>query len=197
MAEIIPDAGPDSQAGVCNVDGDEWDKPEAGDLVEAALINRVTWMIPNALALVGSRAGDRWNGMTTSWITQLSMEPVMVGIGVDNKAVTHRLISDGGAFSVNLWSPDDRRVFVKFSKPATKDGMTLNGRAIREGVTGVPIFEDAIAWMECEVRQAIDFGTHTLFAGELVAAGVKDQPGRAAWMGDTRMKYGGVKRGGH
>ena len=79
-------------------------------------------MIPNALALVGSRAGDRWNGMTTSWITQLSMEPVMVGIGVDNKAVTHRLITDGGSFSVNLWSPDDRRVFVKFSKPATKEG---------------------------------------------------------------------------
>lgn len=167
------------------------------NLIEAALINRVTWMIPNALALVGSRAGDDWNGMTTSWITQLSMEPVMIGIGVDNKAVTHRLISEGGSFSVNLWSPDDRRVFVKFSKPATKEGMALNGRVIREGVTGVPIFEDAIAWMECEVRRAIDFGTHTLFAGELVDAGVTDEPGRAAWMGDTRMKYGGVKRGGH
>ena len=51
--------------------------------------------------------------------------------------------------------------------------------------------------MECEVRRAIDFGTHTLFAGELVDAGVMDQAGRAAWMGDTRMKYGGVKRGGH
>ena len=48
------------------------------------LINKVTWKIPNALALVGSRAGDEWNAMTTSWITQLSMEPVLVGIGVDN-----------------------------------------------------------------------------------------------------------------
>ena len=170
---------------------------QEADLPDPALINRVTWMIPNALALVGSRAGDEWNGMTTSWITQLSMEPVIVGIGVDNKAVTHRLISLGGSFSINLWSPGDTRVFVKFSKPARKDGMTLNRRPIREGVTGVPIFEEAIAWMECEVRRAIDFGTHTLFAGELVAAGVTGDPGRAAWMGDTRMKYGGVKRGGH
>ncbi|MCY3539884.1 MAG: flavin reductase [Acidimicrobiia bacterium] len=166
-------------------------------MLDAALVNRVTWMIPNALALVGSRAGDEWNGMTTSWITQLSMEPVIIGIGVDNKAVTHRLISEGGSFSVNLWSPDDRKVFVKFSKPATKEGMALNGRLVKEGITGVPIFEDALAWMECEVRQAIDFGTHTLFAGELVGAGVIEDPGRAAWMGDTRMKYGGVKRGGH
>ena len=61
--------------------------------VDDELLNRVTWKIPNALALVGSRAGDEWNGMTTSWITQVSMEPVLVGIGVDNGAVTHRLIA--------------------------------------------------------------------------------------------------------
>lgn len=161
------------------------------------LVNKVTWKIPNALALVGSRAGDEWNGMTTSWITQVSMEPVLVGIGVDNKAVTHRLIAEGGAFSVNLWSPEDTKVFVKFSKPAVREGTTLNGRPVREGVTGVPIFEEAIAWMECEVRQAIDLGTHTFFVGEMVAAGINDDTQRAAAISDTRMKYGGVKRGGH
>ena len=54
------------------------------------LVNRITWKIPNALALVGSAHDGERNGMTTSWITQLSMEPVLVGIGVDNSAVTHR-----------------------------------------------------------------------------------------------------------
>jgi flavin reductase (DIM6/NTAB) family NADH-FMN oxidoreductase RutF len=161
------------------------------------LINRVTWKIPNALALVGSRAGDEWNGMTASWISQLSMEPVLIGVGVDNKAVTHRLITEGGSFSVNLWSSEDTRPFVKFSKPASKDGMTLNDRPIREGVTGAPIFEEAIAWMDCAVRQAIDLGTHTLFIGEIISAGVNDDDARPASMSDTRMKYGGVKRGGH
>lgn len=161
------------------------------------LINRVTWKIPNALALVGSRAGDEWNAMTTSWITQLSMEPVLIGVSVDNSAVTHRLISAGGSFTVNLWSSEDTKVFVKFSKPATKEGMALNGRAIREGRTGAPIFEEAIAWMDCEVRQAIDFGTHTLFVGELVDAAQVIDEVRPAAMSDTRMKYGGVKRGGH
>ena len=50
--------------------------------VDDELLNRVTWKIPNALALVGSRAGDERNGMTTSWIMQLSMDPVLIGIGV-------------------------------------------------------------------------------------------------------------------
>jgi flavin reductase (DIM6/NTAB) family NADH-FMN oxidoreductase RutF len=162
--------------------------------VDDSLLNRVTWKIPNALALVGSRAGDERNAMTTSWITQLSMQPVLVGVGVDNSAVTHRLITGGGCFTVNLWDAADTKVFVKFSKPAADDGETLNGRQVIEAVTGAPIFVDAIAWMDCEVRHALDLGTHTLFVGEVVAAAINDDEARPASMSDTRMKYGGVKR---
>jgi flavin reductase (DIM6/NTAB) family NADH-FMN oxidoreductase RutF len=122
------------------------------------------------------------------------MEPVLIGIGVDNSAVTHRLISAGGAFTVNLWDSEDVRVLVKFSKPAIADGDTLNGRAVRTASTGAPIFDEAIAWMDCEVRHSLDLGTHTLFIGEVVDAAIRDDEARAASMSDTRMKYGGVKR---
>jgi flavin reductase (DIM6/NTAB) family NADH-FMN oxidoreductase RutF len=162
--------------------------------IDEELLNRVTWKIPNALALVGSRAGDERNGMTTSWITQVSMEPVLIGVAVDNGAVTHRLISTGRSFTVNLWDAGDTRVFVKFSKPAVDDGATLNGRAVHAAVTGAPVFDDAVAWLDCELRQQVDFGTHTFFVGEVVAADLRDAEARPAAMSDTRMKYGGVKR---
>jgi flavin reductase (DIM6/NTAB) family NADH-FMN oxidoreductase RutF len=158
------------------------------------LINKVTWKIPTALALIGSRAGVERNAMTASWITQLSMEPVLIGVGVENEAVTHRLISDGGSFTVNLWDSGDTRVFVKFSKPAVDDGTTLNGRAVRAATTGAPVFEEALAWMDCEVRHRLDLGTHTLFVGEIVDAGIQNDDVRPASMSDTRMKYGGVRR---
>lgn len=165
--------------------------------MDSETLNKVTWKIPNALALVGSASGEEWNGMTTSWITQLSMEPVLIGIGVDNKAVTHRLISEGGSFTVNLWDSEDTRPFVKFSKPAEREGNELNGREVFTAQTGAPVFADAIAWLDCEVRDAKDYGTHTLFVGEVVDAGIVDDEARAAAISDTRMKYGGVKRGGH
>lgn len=165
--------------------------------MDSELINKVTWKIPNALVLVGSASGEEWNAMTTSWVMQLSMEPVLIGVGIDNKAVTHRLISEGGSFSVNLWSSEDTRPFVKFSKPAQREGNTLNGREVFQAGTGAPVFRESIAWMDCEVRRSIDFGTHTLFVGEVVDAGVNNDDQRAAAISDTRMKYGGVKRGGH
>ena len=158
------------------------------------LLNRITWKIPNALALIGSRAGDERNAMTASWITQLSMEPVLIGVSVDNNGITHRLIADGGSFTVNLWDANDTRVFVKFSKPALDDGSTLNGRAVRGATTGAPVFDEAPAWMDCAVRHRLDLGTHTLFVGEVVDAAIHNDEARAASMSDTRMKYGGVKR---
>ena len=120
-------------------------------------INKVMWQIPNALCLVGSHADGEWNGMTQSWVTQVSMSPVLVAISVDAAAVTNRLIRDGGSFTVNLWDQTDTRVFVKFSKPATKDGDTLNGRPIRVGVTGAPIFtslpsHSSLTNAPCKVR---------------------------------------------
>ena len=161
------------------------------------LLNTVTWKIPNALALVGSAAGGERNAMTASWITQVSMEPVLVAVGVDNTAVTHRLITEGGSFTINLWDSADTKVFVKFSKPATDDGEALNGRAVRPAPSGAPVFEEAVAWMDCAVRQSIDLGSHTLFVGEVVDAEIRDAEAVPASMRDTRMKYGGVKRGGH
>ncbi len=162
--------------------------------IDDELLNRVCWKIPNALVLVGSRAGDEWNAMTTTWVTQLSMEPVLVGIGVDNSAVTHRLITDGGSFTVNLWPSDDTKVFVKFSKPATKDGDSLNGRPVSVASTGAPIFDEALGWMDCRVTKSVDLGSHTLFVGEVVDAAIRDDESRAANTSDTRMKYGGRKR---
>jgi flavin reductase (DIM6/NTAB) family NADH-FMN oxidoreductase RutF len=46
--------------------------------------------------------------------------------------------------------------------------------------------------VECEVRQSVDLGGHTLFIGEVVDAGfaqAEDTP--VLRMEDTRMNYGG------
>jgi flavin reductase (DIM6/NTAB) family NADH-FMN oxidoreductase RutF len=82
----------------------------------------------------------------------------------------------------------------KFTKPVEVDAAarTLNGFPYRDGLTGVPVLTQAVAFVECEVRQSVDVGGHTLFVGEIVDAGfskAEDTP--VLRMEDTRMNYGG------
>jgi flavin reductase (DIM6/NTAB) family NADH-FMN oxidoreductase RutF len=155
----------------------------------------VLWTLPYGLYLVGSRHGEERNLMTLNWATQLSFVPKLVGISVEDAARTHELIVAGQAFSLCLIDREDRAVVRKFVKPAAfdREAGTLNGFGFRDGpVTGVPIYEQAAAWLECVVRQGVPCGQHTLFIGEVAACGFGgEEETPVLRMEDTRMNYGG------
>jgi len=159
------------------------------------LRRRVLWKMPYGLYVVGSRSGVERQLMTLNWATQLSFEPKLVGIGVEQTAVTHGLIRAGGAFSLCTIDREDRAIVRKFVKPVEVDeaASTLNGFAFHDGpATGVPILDQAVSWLECQVRQEVACGNHTLFIGEVVDCGfqaAEDTP--VLRMEDTRMNYGG------
>jgi len=158
------------------------------------LRRRVLWSLPYGLYVVGSRAGDRRNGMTLNWATQVSFEPKLVGIGVEKTAVTHELIAEGGCFALNTIDQEDRAIVRKFTKPVEVDlgASTLNGFPFHEATTGAPVLDQAVAFVDCEVRQAVDTGGHTFFIGEVVDSGfLKDEDTPVLRMEDTRMSYGG------
>jgi flavin reductase (DIM6/NTAB) family NADH-FMN oxidoreductase RutF len=170
------------------------DTPEAQEDYDK-MRRRLLWTVPSGLYVVGSRAGDRRNGMTLNWATQVSFEPKLFGIGVEKPAFTHELISEGGAFSVCFVDREDRAIVRKFTKPVEVDAtaMTLNGFAFHDGPsTGVPVLDQSVGWLECEVRNPVDCGGHTFFIGEIVDCGFRkaeDTP--VLRMEDTRMSYGG------
>ena len=169
--------------------------PEGADPEEYdRLRRRVLWKLPSGLYIVGSRAGDRRNGMTANWTTQVGFDPKLVGVAVEHEAVTHELITEGRVFSLNVVDREDRAIVRKFTKPVEVDAeaRTLNGFAFHDGVTGAPILDQAVAYVDCEVRQSVDTGSHTLFLGEIVdAAFQKDEETPVLRMEDTRMSYGG------
>jgi flavin reductase (DIM6/NTAB) family NADH-FMN oxidoreductase RutF len=169
-----------------NGDPDEYDR----------LRRRVLWKMPSGLYVIGSSDRDRRrNGMTLNWATQVSFDPKWLGIGVEHEAYTHELIAAGGVFSLCLIDREDRAIVRKFTKPVEVDldARTLNGFAYFDGpVTGAPVLAESVAYVECEVRQPVDVGNHTLFLGEIVnAAFLKDEDTPVLRMEDTRMSYGG------
>jgi len=162
--------------------------PEAYD----KLRRRVLWALPYGLYVVGSRAGDRRNGMTLNWATQVSFDPKLVAISVERGALTHELITEGKVFALNVIDREDRAIVRKFTRPVDVDGASLNGFAFHDGRTGAPILDQAVAYVDCELRQTVPLGGHSLFLGEVVDAGFqKPEDTPVLRMEDTRMNYGG------
>ncbi len=165
-------------------DPDEYDK----------LRRRVLWTMPSGLYVIGSRAGERRNGMTANWAAQVSSDPKLVAVSVEKPALTHELIVEGRVFSVNVLDREDRAIVRKFTKPVEVDGQasTLNGFPFHEATTGAPILDQAVAWVDCRLHSSVDLGSHTLFLGEVVDAGFqKPEDTPVLRMEDTRMNYGG------
>jgi flavin reductase (DIM6/NTAB) family NADH-FMN oxidoreductase RutF len=158
------------------------------------LRRRVLWKMPSGLYVLGARAGERRNGMTINWVSQLSFDPKLVGVSVEREAFTHELVVEGGVFSVNVIARDDRAIVRKFTKPVEVDldARTLNGFPFHDGATGAPILDQAVAFLDCEVRQTVEIGGHSLFLGEIVDCGFQlGEETPVLSMGDTRMNYGG------
>ncbi|HEX7277536.1 MAG TPA: flavin reductase family protein, partial [Acidimicrobiales bacterium] len=165
-------------------DAEEYDK----------LRRRVLWAMPSGLYVLGTRAGDRRNGMTCNWATQVSFDPKLVAVSVEKGAFSHELLLEGGVFVVNLVDREDRAIVRKFTKPVEVDleARTLNGFAFHDGLSGAPVLDQAAAYVDCAVRQTVDVGDHTLFLGEVVDAGFqKPEDTGVLRMEDTRMEYGG------
>ena len=159
------------------------------------LRRRVLWTMPSGLYVVGSTDGNaRRNGMTANWVTQLSFDPKWIGVGVERDAYTHELIEASATFSVCLISREDRAIVRKFTKPVEVDlaAKTLNGFEYIERATGSPILAQSVAFLDCELRDRMVIGNHTLFAGEVVDCGfLADEATEILRMEDTRMNYGG------
>jgi flavin reductase (DIM6/NTAB) family NADH-FMN oxidoreductase RutF len=88
----------------------------------------------------------------------------------------------------------DRAIIRKFTKPVEVDetAMTLNGFPFHDGITGVPVLDQAPAVLECEVRDTVDIGEHSFFIGEIVDARFQlDEDTEVLRMEDTRLNYGG------
>lgn len=160
---------------------------------------RVLWRLPTGLYLLGSRSGDRRNLMTCNWVTQLATAPKLVGVGVEVGVHTYELVRAGGVFTIGLLSRQDRALVRKFVRPATDDPVasTLNGVPYRDApVTGAPIVDQAVGYLDCRLVQEVELGSHALFVGEVVdvggaVAGEDAKEVDLLRMEDTRMSYGG------
>jgi flavin reductase len=110
-------------------------------------------------------AGQRY-GMTATAVCSATADPPTVLACVNRSTVTHKAISEGGVFCVNVLRADDRELSRLFSGLGSGEGRFRDGEWI-ELATGSPVLANALVSFDCRVANRLDHGTHTVFLGEV------------------------------
>ena len=146
--------------------------------------------IPYGLYVIGVRDKDSYHAFTASWLSQCSMKPPRVMLGVRDGSHSLDLIKKHRVFSVNFFGKKDKKIFEQFFKPTPAHGDRFGDLGFYLKKTQAPILDPAVAYLECEVHHIYETGDHSIVVGEVVAAEVlKEEP--PLIMGDTPWHYGG------
>lgn len=125
----------------------------------------------SGVSVVTTREGDLLYGLTVSSFSSVSLEPPLVSICISNGNRAAAMIEDSGWYAVSVLSSAQEEASNYFARPGrepTEGFQEIDGAWTK---SGLPIVKDAIAWVVCDVQQAVPAGDHTLFIGAVREAG--------------------------
>ena len=138
------------------------------------------------VTVVAARHGPLLAGMTANAIASISIDPPILMASIARKAETHGAILGSHAFAVSVLAEDQRELADCFAQPTTATKLTRFCDAPwHEAETGSPILEGALAYFDCRLTERHDGGDHTIFLGEIVAAGYREDAAPLLWYGSA------------
>ena len=125
----------------------------------------------SGVTVVTLRDGDRIHGLTVSGFIGLSLNPPQALISVGETMRSHGMIELGRCFVINFLREDQRELADRFAG-RMGDIDRFAGVTTRSGVTGAPVLEDCLAWLDCLLIDQHRSGDHIIYIGEVVASGI-------------------------
>jgi flavin reductase (DIM6/NTAB) family NADH-FMN oxidoreductase RutF len=105
-------------------------------------------------------------GMTATSFTSVSLDPPQILVCINKTADTGEAVFDGKTFAVNILTSEQQAVSNQFAGGASQEERFANVKW-HSGNSGSPIFDDALASIECTVVQQVIAGSHWVVIGEV------------------------------
>ena len=120
---------------------------------------------PTGVAIVTAAGADGPAGLTTNAVTSLSLDPVLLLVCFDNASRTLPIVREARRFAVNILRADGAELARVF---ASKRVAREKFEAVTHTVAhGVPVLDDALAWLACDLEALHPGGDHTIGVGRV------------------------------
>lgn len=111
------------------------------------------------------------HGMTVSSFTSVSLNPPLILFCANKAKYGHQAIMESGIFAVNILGVPQMAWGKRFAGMYPDIEDRFADISYKTAVTGAPVFPEALGWVDCRVYQRHEAGDHTIFIGQVEAAG--------------------------
>lgn len=110
------------------------------------------------------------SGLTVNSFTSVSLDPPLILVCIQNDSSELPALRRTGAFAVNILAADQEDLCRAYAHWRTRRTVEPS---VRRGVTGVPILNSALAYLECRVEREVLGGDHVIVIGEVLELNVQ------------------------
>jgi flavin reductase (DIM6/NTAB) family NADH-FMN oxidoreductase RutF len=130
------------------------------------------------------------NVFTANWLTQVSFDPPLLAVSVENISKSLPMILRSRNFTVNVLHSGDRELAGQLGKSALQHPDKLAKITFHPGPNACPILEDALAWVACEVIHTVEAGDSTLIVAVVADVGMLGE-GQPLTMAEAGFRHAG------
>jgi|SRR5579872_944366 len=138
---------------------------------DSRLQRKIMGRFATGVTVVTTAGAGGKGGLTANAVASLSLEPALILVAVDKRAGSHPEIKENGCYAVNILSIEQEEVSRRFAAPGPKDFSGLNWKTV---ITGAPVLEDALGFVDCRLIEVLPGGDHDIFIGEIVAGEARE-----------------------
>ncbi|HKZ84400.1 MAG TPA: flavin reductase family protein [Anaerolineae bacterium] len=146
--------------------------------VDEQTMRRVAALFVAGVTVVTTRHAEGLHGITVSAFLAASWDPPLALVSLESVNQSCDFIKESRTFAVSFLSDGQEFLAERFAGRAPLVNRRFDGVPHRFAVTGAPILEGALGWLDCRAEQIVEVGDHTLFIGRVVALG-EGAPGNA------------------
>lgn len=146
--------------------------------------------IPYGLYILGLAEGGKFHAMVGSWLSQCSFEPPLLMLGIKKGSYSHRMMEHHPYLSINFPRKDQKKLVESFFRPHEAKNGKFGEVSFHLGKNGAPVLDEAIAHLECRVRQIVPGGDHDIVIVEVVESEIREDA-ETLTMKETGWHYGG------
>jgi flavin reductase (DIM6/NTAB) family NADH-FMN oxidoreductase RutF len=124
------------------------------------------------VTVVTTRGEEHAYGMTANAFSSVSLDPPLVLVCVISQSEGSEHIKRNSCFAVNVLDAEQEplsRYFASRDRPRGRDA--FHEVAHRVGISGSPILEGAVGYLDCRLHAIHDAGDHQILIGEVLELG--------------------------